>query len=167
MRQYLYFCTSKASNLRTRLAAEAGIRQRALRAEKSEDGICEFTCFTGTTVQILVRCLLALLVSERAFCAEKREEGICEHNVLRQYLYICTSKSSILRTKRALRAEKGKDTICEDNVLTLLLRQYLYCCTSKEIKMKRTCEHNVLTAARARSSTRDASLFVLLHQYSK
>ena len=130
MRHYLYFCTSKASKLRTRLAAEAGIRQRALRAEKGEDGICAFTCFNGTKVQILARSLLALLVSERAFRAEKRVEGICEHNVLRQYLYHCTSKARQLNTKRALRAEKRDDTICELNVLTLLLRQYLYCCPS-------------------------------------
>ena len=106
MRHYLYFCTSKASKLRTRLAAEARVCQRALHAEKSEDGICEFTCFNGTKVQILARSLLALLVSERAFRAEKREEGICEHNVLRQYLYFCISKASKLSTKRALRAEK-------------------------------------------------------------
>jgi uncharacterized membrane protein len=73
--------------------------------------------------------LLALLVSERAFRAEKREEGICEHNVLRQYLYFCTSKASILSTKRALRAEKGEDAICEFTCFTgtkvaLLVQKY-------------------------------------------
>jgi hypothetical protein len=44
--QYLYFCTSKASKLITRISGGAGGRGRRVRA-------AQFTCFTGTKVLIL------------------------------------------------------------------------------------------------------------------
>jgi hypothetical protein len=66
VRQCSYFCTSKASKLSTRFrctrAASSTVRQPAA------GGGTQFTCFTGTKVQILTYCRLPNRMRRRPSC---------------------------------------------------------------------------------------------------
>jgi hypothetical protein len=123
LRQYVYFCTSKASKLST----------------------CGRWHLCGAAAKSVLRQYLYFCTSKASklsTCGRWHLCGAAVKSVLRQYLYFCTSKASKLSTC-------GRWHLCGAAVKSVL-RQCLYFCTSKASKLS-TCGRWHLCGAAVKS----------------
>ena len=135
--QYLYFCTRKASKLSK--------NRRTRVAEQDTQFFPQFTCFTGTNVQMLTQKALQGMKSKtKTWHPPPRPSRLLQ---VGQYWYFCTSKARTL-TACCASGASGK------NLPQPASSQYLYLCTSKASKLSTCCAsgasgENLLQPARA------------------
>ena len=83
LRQYVYFCTSKASKLSSKPTNTRALHSRQLREHSSATGFAaQFTGFTSTNVHILTRGERTRVRNSGTTCLEtdctpRRHEGPC------------------------------------------------------------------------------------------